>query len=134
MRAMPSPISMTVPSSLSSSFCSRPWISRLRSLVISATLMAMLLPRVSGFGFRDFLKGCRAGMLGFPETRHPKPDTRSSLRCARQQLFPHRVQLRAHAGVDEAVLHAQDESADDTIVNVFVDDRFLAKRLADALL
>jgi hypothetical protein len=45
MRAMPSPISMTVPTSVTCSFCSNPAISRFRTFVISATLMAMGTPK-----------------------------------------------------------------------------------------
>jgi hypothetical protein len=44
---MPSPTSMTVPTSLTWIFCSKPAISCFRMLVISATLMAMFAPKDS---------------------------------------------------------------------------------------
>jgi hypothetical protein len=42
MRAMPSPTSITVPTSLTLTCCSKPAISRFSTLVISATLMAIV--------------------------------------------------------------------------------------------
>src|SRR5436190_4357349 len=122
MRAMPSPTSMTVPTSDTCSFCSKPAISRFRTLVISATLMAISSPSVRS-SFRRIWVEDIATAVAMPL---------SSWRGG-EHLFLQRVQLRLDARVDELVLHAEDQAADDSVVDVLVDDRVLLQRTAHAL-
>src|SRR5512137_1532938 len=100
MRAMPSPTSMTVPTSVICSFCSKSAISRFKTLVISATLIAIGLSPIRWVCF-SWLISCR------------------------QQLLFHQLQLGPDAGIDQLVLHSQDQPADDPIVHLLADDGVL---------
>src|SRR3954468_16712040 len=124
MRAMPSPTSMTVPTSLTSSRCSKPAISRFNTLVISATLMAICFSgfRVPSFGSR----------VGSRTPRNPRPGTRNpskSLLRGDDHPLTQRRELRADRRVDQFVLHADHQAADDVFVDVLVDDRVLLQGL-----
>src|SRR3954462_5830004 len=102
---MPSPTSMTVPTSVTDSFCSKPAISCFNTLVISATFIAIAFSAL---------------MFVLP-------------RGGREQLPLHRFQLILHAGIDQLVIHAHHDAADDFFIDVLVDDRIFPQRLADAL-
>src|SRR5687768_3830596 len=115
MRAMPSPTSMTVPTSLTCTFCSKPAISCFRMLVISATLMAILILRFDqprrheAHEVRQSNASCPSWLRGS-----------NSFRAGGEQPLAHRLQLVFHAGVDQAVLHAEHQAADDVLVHVLV--------------
>src|SRR4029453_18917211 len=102
---MPSPTSITVPTSLTCTRCSKEAISCFRMLVISATLMAMSSPM----------------------------NPRLLLPTRPQEPLAHRLELVADAGVDQPVFHAQHQAADDVLVDVLVHDRVLSQRLAHPL-
>src|SRR5215470_9386135 len=108
---MPSPTSMTVPTSDTCTFCSKLAISRFRTLLISATLIAI---------------GSPIGSL--IQSHNP-----SSFRCGREQLFLHRAQLISHRGVNELVADTDDHPADDVFVFVLVNDNFALHRAAEKL-
>src|SRR2546425_12217590 len=98
---MPSPTSMTVPTSVTDSFCSKRAISCFRTLVISATLIAI------AFSALDLHLGSRRG---------------------REQLVLHRLQLVFHAGIDQLVVHPHDDTTDDFVIDVLMNDRVLLQR------
>src|SRR5687767_4605764 len=101
MRAMPSPTSISVPTSLTCTFCSKLLISRFRTLVISATLMAIVSPNA--------FVCVRACVRLF--------------RCRLEKLLLHRGELVADRRVDQLVADAEDHAADDAVVDVLVHDR-----------
>src|SRR3954452_13878983 len=102
---MPSPTSITVPTSLTCTRCSKPAISCFRMLVISATLMAISeMLRYSAL--RNEIPWYAAGTCRYdwlPKTIAPN----LLLPPRRQQPFAHRLELIPHARVDQPVLHPQ---------------------------
>src|SRR6478672_7311509 len=124
MRAMPSPTSITVPTSLTFTCCSNSAISRFRTLVISATLMAI-----------DLLLVTRASRP-CERFRHGR-DARVTADLSgtrRDEPLAHGLKLRFHAGVDQLVADAHDDAADDRFVHVRVHHGLPLQRLADAAL
>src|SRR5688572_5641824 len=110
---MPSPTSMTVPTSLTWTFCSKFEISFFRTLVISATLMAI------GFSMRRTF-GPAATQLLF--------------RDGSEKLLFDCLQLVLYACVDQLVTDAKHQAAHDRFVDVHVHDRIALQRGGDLLL
>src|SRR3954452_24897978 len=127
MRAMPSPTSTTVPTSLTWSRCSKPAISRFNTLVISATLMAMnSSPNQCDTETQRAQRTAQSSLCNLSSVS--VPISVSSVSLCRvlfrgNHLLSQRRELRADGRVDQFVLHADDQAADDVFVDVLVHHR-----------
>src|SRR5438552_2125519 len=115
---------MTVPTSLTCTFCWKLLISRFRTLVISATLMAMS---------DSIWHGRLARVLLISKKDTGESPVPHLLWRRRQHLFLHRLELIAHRGVDQLIADAHYHAAQDRFVDVLMHDRVAAQRVADAL-
>src|SRR5438128_10946249 len=110
---MPSPTSMTVPTSVTASFCSNPAISCFKTLVISATFIAI-------------------ASLRLIFSIHVSTFNVSS-RSSREHLPFHRLKLILHARIDQLIIHPQHHPPDDFLIHILMHNRILLQRLTDPL-